>query len=369
MDKNILIRVMHQWNIWWERSSVPSSKVAVPRAGYLASLSKKLERKEIISLVGVRRSGKSTLLYQLIDYLISERKVSPKNILYINLDNPVLARFLEEENSFESLLDVFKEENNPSGKSYIFLDEIQALDGWQRWLKKYYDLQNENMKFVVSGSTSSIIESSLSTLLSGRYLKEIVYPLSFREFLDFKGIKPSIGAERHAIIHHFRDFMRFGGFPEVVLEKEKGMKSDLLKEYYNTILFRDMIERYSIRNISKFKDWFYYVLTNCSRYISYNKVSKLIGVSDDTVKEYLDYSERSFLTFALRAYSYSLRASLSSQKPKKVYIIDTGLANAVGFRFSSDKGHLFENIAYLHMKQHPGIYTTGNAMRERLIFW
>ncbi len=174
--------IIKRWNPWWLYGKVPESKKRILRPETLGGITKLLDIKEIICITGVRRCGKSTVLYQIIDHLI-ENGIAPTNILYFNLDEPLEDKSIS---ILDSIFENYIEINNPAGRKYIFLDEIQNIENWEKWLKKYYDLYDTNIKFVITGSNSTMLSDKLSTLLTGRIISKTVYPLSFNT--DFRQV-------------------------------------------------------------------------------------------------------------------------------------------------------------------------------------
>ena len=340
--------IIKRWNPWWLYGRVPESKTRIARPETLGGIAKLLNMKEIICITGVRRCGKSTVLYQLIDHLIA-KGVNPTNILYFNLDEPFEDKSISILNCiFENYIEI----NNPSGQKYIFLDEIQNIENWETWLKKYYDLYDTDIKFVITGSNSTMLSDKLSTLLTGRIISKTIYPLSFKEYLGFVEFElKDADVQRSEVIHHFLNYLNRGGFPEVVLEDDVDINLMRLNEYFNSILLRDIIASKKIRESSKLIDLANYSLTNISALLSYMKMSNAIRLSVGSIKEYLLYLEQAYLIYQLNFFSYSLKTSLAIQKPRKIYCIDTGLRNAASFKFSSDEGKLVENSVFIELKR------------------
>ncbi len=203
---------------------------------------------------------------------------------------------------------------------------------------------------IISGSTSSLLTSSLASLISGRYLKITVYPLDFSEYLTFKGAdipkdKLSMRAGRFELIERLRNYMNEGGFPAVVLMKDENLKKEFITGYYNTIIFRDIERIHEIRSPKVLHDLIEYLLTNTALPFSYSKISKMLDSDISTIKDYVEFANEAYLIYELKTFSYSIRVQNASRK--KIYAIDCGLRNAVLFRFSDDIGRLAENIVYL----------------------
>lgn len=321
--------------------------MGINRNTYIKALNEMVSAEEIVCLTGVRRSGKSTLLHQTIQSLI-DAGTSPNNILYVNLDDPVFPRSIE---GLGDILGKYGELKNPTGKIYVFFDEVQSIPNWESWLKSKYD-QKENIKFFVTGSNSSLLSSNLSTLLTGRMLKLTVMPLSFNEFLKFNKVEfKDLDLDQSRLKYHLSSYLGEGGFPRPVLEKDKNMKQQLLREYYDGILLRDVLKGAKIKSPSKLIDLAQFAAANIGNLLSYNKIGGALGISDDSVKEYLRLLENSFLLSQVEFFSYSVKETVSIQKPRKNYLIDTGMRNAAGFRFSPDKGRLMENLVFLELKR------------------
>ena len=345
---NIMKEIVKRWNPWWLYAKVPESKKRIARLKTVDEIVKLLNIKEIICISGVRRCGKSTVLYQIIDHLV-ESGVDPTNILYFNLDEPFEDKDI---NILDGIFENYIEINNPAGRKYIFLDEIQNIENWEKWLKKYYDLYDNDIKFIITGSNSTMLSDKLSTLLTGRVISKTVYPLSFREYLEFVefGLIDT-DVQKSELVHHFSNYLNNGGFPEVVLENDVDINHMRLKEYFDSILLRDIVVSKKIRESSKLIDLANYSLTNISALLSYMKISKAIGLSVSSIKEYLLYLEQAYLIFQLNFFSYSMKTSLAIQKPRKIYCIDNGLRNAASFKFSPDEGKLAENITFIELKR------------------
>jgi len=197
-------QLIKMWNPWWTERKVPASKKRISRPETLETILKLLDIREVICITGVRRCGKSTIMYQAIDHLIG-KGVEPENILYFNLDEPFEDKSI---GLLDRIFGEYIELHVPKGRKYIFLDEIQNVKDWEQWVKKFYDLYGEEIKFVLTGSNSSMLSDQLSTLLTGRMITQHVFPLSFKEYLDFEGFElkdPDI--QGNEILHYFNKYL------------------------------------------------------------------------------------------------------------------------------------------------------------------
>lgn len=337
MTTSEIITTLDKWNFWNQKIDA-----GFRRESYLKKLNKLLNMSEVVALTGVRRSGKSTLVLQLIEELIA-KGVKPQNTLYINFEEPNFSDDLNAR-SLNKIFDAYLEFFDPKEKIYLFLDEAQLVKGWERFAAALYD-RKANVKIFITGSSAKLLKSEISTLLSGRYVSEIIYPLSFAEFLDFKKESYSPLIKKPKLYGYLREYVEFGGFPKIVLEKEKYGKNILLVEYFNSILERDILLRHKIKNEKDIKEIANFSLANVASKISTYKIEKDFGISNPNARRYFEYFHEAFLLQFASFFSYSVKKQIYN--PQKVFSIDTGLRNAVSFKFSEDIGKLLENIVYL----------------------
>lgn len=339
---------LSEWNPWWENKSLLPELTGKPREEY-SDLIESIVIKEVTIILGVRRSGKSTLMYQMINKLLSNG-TKPEQILFVNLDD---RKFTED--SLEDIYSSYRENINPDKKVYFFIDEIHRKDNWESWIRKKYDLK-ENCKFVISGSCSYLLKKEYSTLLTGRNLTFEIFPLSFKEYLSFKEIKLNNEILRKGILtdktkYHvyniFKEYLEKGGFPEIYFSKEE-FKFKLLKQYFDDILYKDIINRYNI-NSKKTQDLALFLITNFTSKISLRNIRNSLGISYDSIKDYLSFFIESYLFFISDYFSYSVKEQKT--RPSKIYCIDNGLRNSVSFKFSKDTGKLAENLVFIELKR------------------
>jgi uncharacterized protein len=310
------------------------------------------ESNKIISLVGNRRSGKTYFFYQLVKELLV-KGIAKDQILYINFDDDRLYPLKLDELDYliESYYELFPENKNK--KKYFFLDEIQTIDNWELFVRRLND--KENIKIYLTGSSSKLLSQEIATSLRGRTLSYYLYTLNFKEFLEFKNFKFTkndvYSSKRYQLKKLFLEYLNDGSFPEVVLENN--LKKEILNNYFDMFIYKDLVERYSIRNIDLLKKLSLYLLTNVSNLFSassyYKLISKEISVSKETILEYLSYLKEINLVFSVPIYSFSLKQQ--QVNPSKIYTIDNGLRNAVSFKFSEDEGRLAENLVFIELKR------------------
>ncbi|VVC72049.1 AAA domain protein [uncultured archaeon] len=341
MEKDRIIEVLDEWNFWNR-----DLECGFERPEYLERLERLSKAGQVVVVTGIRRSGKSTLLKQFIRKKIAGG-TDRKSFLYVNFEEP---RFIGEL-SLEFMLkiyDAYREVVKPSGKPEIYLDEVQNVPGWERFVRSLHE-KGEAAIFV-SGSSSKLLSREFGTTLTGRHIDLVVYPLSFTEFLSFNNMNPKSRLEalsnKVKITQYLRDYLSFGGFPKAVLSQEK---TEILSSYFEDIIVRDVAERHGIAKIGKLRSLAKFYLSNIASKASYRRIVPFLGVSLDTVERFSEYLQESYLLFLTPKYAFSVREQ--EINPKKIYAIDSGLRNLVGFKFSEDLGKLYENIVFLELRK------------------
>jgi len=310
------------------------------------------ETKKIISVVGSRRSGKTFSFYQLIHNLL-QKNVPKECILYMNFeDDRLLPLTITDLNSLlEAYYELYPDKKNK--QKYFFFDEIQNIPQWELFVRRIQD--KEKVKIYITGSSSKLLSKEIATSLRGRTLTFYLFPLSFKEFLLFHHVPMekdiSYTSARFKIKNLFGEYIDFGGFPEVVMAKN--LKQEILANYFDMFIYRDLVERFSIRNTRVLKMLCKYLITNTACAFSINSYYKSVKqetkVSKETILEYLSHLVDIGLISLVPMFSYSLK--VQQVNPSKVYCIDTGLRNAVALRFSEDAGRLAENITFVDLKR------------------
>jgi len=292
-----------------------------------------------IIITGVRRSGKSTLLY----IIKNELKLKEKGYLYINFNDERLIDFSIQD--FQKIID-FLGEQDYNEKCFLFLDEIQETNSWEKWV----DRIKEKYPILITGSNSKLLSKEISSVLTGRSISVSLFPFSFKEFLKAKKLeteKWEIDLKLQSKLRkEFSNFILSGGIPKPIVENDKR----ILQENYENILYRDIIKRFN-RNLEKpIKEISIYLLSNISKEISIRSLSKIIQLKNlSTVKSILETFEKAFLFFFINKFDFSVKKQI--QNPRKVYCIDTGFVTQLGFSFSEDKGRILENLVFLELKR------------------
>jgi len=354
MNKNELLSILEDWNFWKK-----DLETGFARDPYLDVLEKRLPGEQIKVITGARRSGKSFIMRQLAKWLMNKKGVDKSNILIVNFEDP---RFTYLNTAIlQQAFAIYLETYKPQGKIFVFLDEIQEIPGWEKWVRTAQELQKANI--VISGSNSKLLSSKLATVLTGRHLDITVMPLSFAEFLKFRGVDVKDEAEliRNGIESgsFFEEYLQYGSFPLVVLGEDK---EGTLLAYYDDIVNKDLIKRYKVRKTEGIKSLIKFYLSNISRPVTFTSSGKFIHISPLSTERFSSYLETSYVVFFLKRFSHKVKEQEKS--PRKVYAVDTGLANVVGFQFSSNLGRLAENLVFLELKRK----TYFNPRRE-LYYW
>lgn len=301
-------------------------------------LIKNLSVKHIQVLQGIRRSGKSTLFKLLMNHLIESG--DPMEILYLNLEDPF---FIKYDKRPEKLYEIVETAQKLTGKKvrYLFLDEVQAITGWEKYVKTVYDNQ-EFKKIFITGSNSSLLNGESATLLTGRYLSLMVHPLSFSELLKINSITSylQLVQNRANVLAIVDAMLKYGSFVEVI-DSDEELKRDIISSYYDTILLKDCVSNNHIRDIKSFKELSYYLISNITSPFSYSSLAKATGIHDKSAKEFVQYLQQAYLLSELKLFSWSLKEQQNNKK--KPYLIDNGFLN-LSFQFSSNSGALLENL-------------------------
>ena len=277
--------------------------------------------KHAIILTGIRRCGKSTLLYQLLS------KKYP-NAFYLNFDDNRLYGF--DSNDLLRLDEVIKE----SGSRLLFFDELQEVPGWERYVRQKLD---ENYKVVITGSNASLLSRELGTKLTGRHLNQELFPFSFNEFLKAKKMRSGEAA--------VTSYMNKGGFPEYIKTGEEQILSDLFED----ILIRDIVVKHGIRDIKGLQRLALWLISNTGNLVTGTKLKQIIGISaTSTIMEYFSHLESAYLFHFIPRFSYSVKSQMIS--PRKLYSADNGLISVNSASFSDDRGRKLENIVYNHLR-------------------
>ena len=321
-----------------------------------------LEIDKIIAIAGARRSGKTYVMFQCMNILL-KKGIKRDNIIYVNFENERLTGI--EATDLDNLLVAHHQLFNPEGTIYIFLDEIQNVANWEKWVRKIYDTRK--YRLIITGSSSRLLSAEIASSLAGRNLTYVIYPFSFEEFLLAKGLKvdklQKYSFEKGKILKELDEFLEFGSFPEVALTSSLSRKLEILSSYFDAIFFKDIIRRYKVREVGELDIFLKIVSTNYSSYISSVRIFhyfKSIGfsISRITIMNFLEKARSVFLVQLLNEYSKSMRNQISRQS--KSYIIDIGISRLFA---DIDKGRALENAVFLELLRRKGPLSRLNHLK------
>lgn len=304
--------------------------------------------------IGVRRGGKSTFMFQIMKKLQGSG-VSPRNILYLNFFDDRL-HSLQHDNLgviLEAYFSLYPEKKNAE-KVYCFFDEIQVVPGWELFVDRL--MRTEKCEVYITGSSAQMLSREIATQMRGRALSWEIFPFSFREFLDYKGIEsegPLSTKKRLTIRKAFDEYWETGGFPEVAgLDRMLRIKTH--QEYWGSMLFRDLIERHDISHPRAVTDLAHWLVDNTGSLYSVNNLTgylKSLGhkVPKSAVSDYLEWFEDAYVLFTVRIFDASpARANVN---PKKVYCIDHALVKSIGSGILVNSGHFLENLVFTALRR------------------
>lgn len=339
MQKSEIIEILSDWNFWAKEVDTGTT-----REEYLDTLVNLITKtNQIICIAGIRRSGKSTIIRQIAKQLIGQQNA---DTLIVNFEDE---RFRQRDlDLLINIYSTYREKVKPKSTPFIFLDEIQNIPEWERFARGVHE--RGEAKIIVSGSSSKLLSAELATLLTGRHIMFFVQPLSFKEFLTFNEMSVEneieILAHRIEIKQLLDEFREYGGFPEVVQSSDK---QRILLSYFETLIVKDVIERFNIREREKIRTIAKFYLTNISSPISFNKISGFLNIPLTTVERFSDHLETANVVFFLKKFSFSFKEQEKAQR--KIYSADVGMSNAIGFRFSENLGKIMENIVAVELKK------------------
>jgi len=306
---------------------------------------------ENIVLKWIRRSGKSTLMNLEIEKLL-QSGVRKENILFINFEEPKFFGKLNLE-LLDDIWDAYNYYIEPDNKEkiYVFLDEVQNVEAWERWVLRFYE--KRNIQFFITWSSSKLLSKEFSTVLAWRHISIDVFPLSFNEYLVFKNVKLEKKSDyirnENKIRKYFEQYLLYWWFPKLALLEDDKLKKEELSSYLDTIIIKDIAKRYNLRDIEDLKKLAYYLLSNDTKLFSINKLKNLDLWSYDTIKKSIWYFKETYLFFELKKFDYSLKTQLLN--PKKIYSIDLWFVNLLWFQFSKNIWRQLENLVFIELKR------------------
>ncbi len=311
----------------------------IQREDYIEKLKNHKDNELIKVVTGVRRCGKSTLLKQYQDYLI-DNGVNESNIIYINLE---LMEYDYIKN-YETLYETIKERIKNSDKYYIFIDEIQNVENWQKAINSLNI--DSNVDIYLTGSNSHLFSGELATMLSGRYVEIKMLPFSFKEYKKTQHHKSDE--------EMFKEYLKYGSLPLISqLNENDEIKREYLENLYNTIVVRDIISKSNINNVELIKNLLVYIISNTGSLISAKKISDYLkhdykkNINPTTISNYLELLEKAYIIY--RVPRYNIKGKKLLKNLSKYYVIDNGIRNMLLGYQDTDEGHILETIVYFEL--------------------
>ncbi len=346
-----------KFNFWGEKIF----DLGYLRSGYTNKIADFTGNRLIKVLVGQRRTGKSYILRQVAKNLI-DSGVPPENTLFINKEFTDFD-FLIDYKALDEFIKLYKSEMKPVGRIYIFIDEIQNIEGWERVVNSYSQDYTENFEFFVSGSNSKMISTELASLLSGRYINFDIFPFSFSEFL---GITKSENSKKS-----YLEYMSTGGLPELFAIPKPETRRNYVAAIKDTVMLRDIIQRQNIREPGLLEDIFVYLINNASNLISVSNVFnyfKSLGrkTSYDIIANYIGYLQDAFLVH--RCERYDIRGKQTIAGNVKFYANDLAYKNYLYPGFGYGFGYMLENLLYLDLRRAGYEVYTGSIKNREVDF-
>ena len=332
------IAILRKYNFW--DGQMPD--LGFIREKYLENISHYLDNRLIKVLVGQRRVGKSYILRQIIKKIIDEG-VNPVNIFYLNKEYTPFD-FVTHFTDLELLVNEYRDEMKPQGRIYLFLDEIQTVEGWERLVNSYSQSYTDDFELFISGSNSHFLSGELASLLSGRYILFEVFPFNFQEFIRSKSLEYSRGS--------FLEYMQSGGLPDLFRLPDDETRRHYLSAVKDTVLLRDIIQRYNIKDARLLEDLFAFLVNNVSNMISINNIvsyfhGKQRKTNYETISNYIEHIRSTFLIH--QAVRYHIKGKEILAGNCKYYINDLSFKNFLYPAFEHGFGHMLENLVYLQL--------------------
>ena len=336
MDENIAR--LEKYNLW----EAKTIDFGLKREEYTNIIVDYIGNRLIKVLVGQRRSGKSYILRQVAKQLI-DNGVKPENTLFINREFTDLD-FLHTYKDLDELIRAYKKELKPKGKVYIFIDEVQIIEQWEKVVNSYSQDYSDSYEIFITGSNSKMLSGELATLLSGRYVSFEVFPYSYSEYLRITG--QDKGKQSYMA------YMDGGGLPELFMLQKQELKRNYISAIKDTVLLKDIIQRNNIRDPKLLEDIFVFLVNNASNLISISSIVKYFKgqgrrVSYDAISNYIGYIEDTFLIHRCDRYDIKGKDTLSGNA--KFYMNDLAYKNYLYPGFGYGFGYLVENLIYLEL--------------------
>jgi len=347
------IAILKKYNFW----DNPNIKTGFIRESYTRSIARFLNNNLVKVLVGQRRTGKSYILRQIIQQLL-DKGVARKNIFYINKEFTDFD-FVETYQDLDELIKLYLAQIEPKGKVYLFFDEIQNIKSWEKLVNSYSQDYTLDCEIFITGSNSELLSGELATLLSGRYVQFEIFPFTYNEYISYHKLKNNKES--------FLQYLNTGGLPELFNLSNSETQQHYVSALKDTILLRDIIQKYKIKDAKLLDDLFSFLVNNASKLISITNIinyfkSKNRKTNYETISNYINYLKVSYLIHQTEKYNISGKEILAGTY--KFYINDLAYKNYLYPGFSYGIGYKLENLVYLQLKS-AGFDVYAGYLRNR----
>jgi len=334
-----IFEILKEYNFWQKGPE----NLGYIRAHYLNKIKKYIDTDLIKVLIGQRRVGKSYIMRQIIQHLLA-KKVNPGNIFYLNKEIVGYDSIVNYRDLYD-LIEFYQKKLQIKGKVYVFIDEVQEISDWEKIINSLSQDYQKSYEVFITGSNSKLLSGELATYLSGRYIDFEIFPFSFEEYTDYHQVdKDKVS---------FINYIKKGGLPELYKLKEEETRSHYITALLNTILLKDIVQRYKIKNIYLLERIFKFIVDNIGNLFSINNVvnylnSNKINTNFETVSTYINYLLQTLLVCEVDRYDIKGKSILASNK--KYYLNDLSFRNYLSSSFDKGLGHHLENIIFNHYK-------------------
>ncbi len=350
MEKKLL-ELVQDFNLWHKPQEIGFERQELSQVLPLVE-----DTRIALIITGLRRAGKTFLARQILH--AKQNTITPEQTLFINFEDPLLEPYLNIE-SLQNLYESYRYFLNKDKRAYIVLDEVQNVPKWEKWVRIQLE-KNENIKFIITGSSSKIFKGELANVLSGRTVTFPLFPLNFSNFLQFKS--PQNKWKSYSSLKPLlAEYIEYGGLPLVVTTSQKEI---FLKQLFEDIIVKDIILKYKLREVEIKKIailllHYFSNLVSVQRLRNTAKEIAKVDISPTSINNYLYYFEDAFLFFFIPIFSYKIKEQM--QYPRKAYCLDTGIINSLTLKFSENQGKLYENIVATTLFRRVG--------KENLFYW
>lgn len=357
--KNQVFNALKSINYW---TKSPKYNIGFLRVSYTERIKRALGNTLIKVLTGQRRVGKSYIMRQLMDSLVKEQHLNPKNILYLNMEMYELSS-VSDADALAQLIGLYEAEIQPNGKVYIFIDEIQTVSGWEKLAASLAQHPVKAYELIISGSNSQLLSGELATHIAGRYISFEIFPFSYLEFLEFYKLENTK--------QNFIKYFETSGLPEIFNLPDDEIRKHYFQSLKDTVLLKDIMHRHKIRDYVLLEDLFLFLVHNVGNLTSVGSVikyfkSKNRKIDFTTISQYLSYIEEAFIAQHAPRYHLKTKELLSGEC--KYYVNDLGFRNYLFPKLKRDFAAILENIVFTHLRTAGYKVYTGNTAQSEIDF-